>query len=225
MVMPHDVLETRNGKELTIEFFGHGSVGFEYDGRHVYVDPVSYVFDYSAALKADMILVTHEHGDHLDSKAIDALSGARTEILSNPTAHEALDRGDVLKHGEVRDLGFVRVEAVAAYNTSPAQLNFHPRERRHNGYVLTFGDTRVYVAGDSEPTPEMLALKDIDIAFLPVNQPYTMTEEQATEAVKTLKPRIFYPYHFGGTDHKTDLEKLHKLLEGSGVEVRIRPLE
>ena len=111
-----------------------------------------------------------------------------------------------------------------SYNTTPGHLQFHPREREDCGYVLTIGGTRIYIAGDTEPTPELKALRKIDIAFLPVNQPYTMTVDQAVEAVKALKPAIFYPYHYGEVDEKTDIDRLARELEGV-TEVRIRPME
>ncbi len=226
-----DIIRTADGGDLKVSFFGHGSIAFEYAGKHIYIDPVSDYADYSRLPAADLILVTHEHGDHLDTKAIEALYKDGTTGFGNKTAvdasgYEGYVSGDmIMAHGEVKKLPYVSIEAVPAYNTSPEKQNFHPASRLHNGYILTFGGTRVYVAGDSEDTPEMTALKNIDIAFLPVNLPYTMTEEQAARAVKAIKPRIFYPYHYGGTDHKTDLAKLAKLIEGSGVEMRIRPLE
>ncbi len=222
---PTDTIRTADGKELKITFFGHASIAFAFEGAHIYIDPVSDFADYASLPKADMILVGHEHGDHLDAKAIETLSKPGTVVIGNTTAIEALGQGRALGHGETVESASVEVEAVPAYNTSPEKLGFHPQARLHNGYVLTLGGTRIYVAGDTEPIPEMAALTNIDIAFLPVNLPYTMTEEQAAEAVKTIRPKIFYPYHYGQTDHKTDLEKLQKLLEGSGVEVRIRPLE
>ncbi|MDR1671192.1 MAG: DUF1080 domain-containing protein [Alistipes sp.] len=225
--MKTDIIKTSEGKDLKISFFGHSSIAFEYDGHHLYNDPVSDYADYSTLPKADVILVGHEHGDHLDSQAINALSanGTAPLILGNATAIDGLGHGDVLAHGKKRKLPWVTVEALPAYNTSPEKLNFHPRERLHNGYILTFGGTRVYVAGDSEDTLEMMALRDIDIAFLPVNLPYTMTEEQAARAVRAIRPTIFYPYHYGGVPHKTDLAKLASLLDGTGIDVRVRPLE
>lgn len=222
---PTDTIVTDTGSHLKITFFAHASIAFEYEGRHIYIDPVSDFADYGSLPKADLILVGHEHGDHLDPAAIDSLSTPETIVAVNGTAAEALGYGHVMAHGDKLGLplseGIVEIEAVPAYNTSPEKLDFHPKERLHNGYILTFGGTRVYVAGDTE----VVALNDIDIAFLPVNQPYTMKEEQAARAVKAIRPTIFYPYHYGGTDHKTDLEKLARLIEGSGVEMRIRPLE
>jgi len=226
-----DIIATDKGDDLKINFFGHGSIGFEYAGRFVYVDPVAEYADYSALPKADLILVTHEHGDHLDTGAIEALYKEGTVGFGSKTAVDASGYEDyapgelVIAHGDLRKLDYVTVEAMPAYNTSPEKANFHPRARLHNGYVLTFGGVRVYVAGDSEPTPEMLALRDIDIAFLPVNLPYTMTEEQAAQAVRAIRPRVFYPYHYGGTGHKTDLDKLRRLIEGTGTDMRVRPLE
>jgi L-ascorbate metabolism protein UlaG (beta-lactamase superfamily) len=221
-----DIIKTRSGKDLKISFFGHASIAFEYGGCHVYNDPVGDYADYSSLPKADLILVGHEHSDHLDAAAIEALSGdAPPVIIGNATAIEALGRGIALAHGATHRLPWVTVEAVTAYNTSAEKQNFHPAARKHNGYILTFDDTRVYVAGDGEDTPEMMALRDIDVAFLPVNLPYTMTEEQAAHAVRAIRPAIFYPYHFGGVPHKTDLKKLASLLDGSGIEMRVRPLE
>jgi L-ascorbate metabolism protein UlaG (beta-lactamase superfamily) len=229
---PSDTITTRDGGELVITFFGHGSIAFEYGGRHVYIDPVGDYADYSALPKADLVLVGHEHGDHLDAKAIGSLRKEGTAGFGNRTAAEAWGSGEIMAHGDVRDLGWVTVEAFPAYNTSPEKQNFHPAARAHNGWILAFGGTRVYVAGDTEDTPEMMALgarrdegHGIDIAFLPVNLPYTMTEGQAARAVRAIGPRIFYPYHYGGTDHRTDLGRLARLIEGSGVEMRVRPLE
>ena len=113
---------------------------------------------------------------------------------------------------------------MRAYNTSQGHTQFHPRDREDNGYILTIGGTRIYIAGDSENTPEMKALRNIDIAFLPVNQPYTMTVDQAVDAVKAIRPTIFYPYHTGETEVKTDLDRLQRELEGV-TEIRIRPME
>ena len=158
--------------------------------------------------------------------AVEKLLAADTEILCDRTSAEAFEMNCYTMHpGSVatpRD--YVKVEAVAAYNTTPGHLQFHPREREDCGYVLTIGGTRIYIAGDTEPTPELQALRKIDIAFLPVNQPYTMTVDQAVEAVKALKPAIFYPYHYGEVDEKTDIDRLVRELEGV-TEVRIRPME
>jgi len=226
---PTDTLTARDGSVLTVTFYKHASLAIDAGGgRRIYVDPVGSLADYSSQPKADLILVTHSHDDHFDRAAIERLSTSKTDMLCDRTVAGAFDMEcHVMRPGSVatpRD--YVRIEAVAAYNTSEGHLKFHPKEREDCGYLLTIGGTRIYIAGDTEPTPEMKALRDIDIAFLPVNQPYTMTVEQAVEAVKTLRPRIFCPYHYGQVDEKTDLDRLVREIEALGVtEIRIRPME
>lgn len=222
---PCDIIETRDGGKLKITFFAHSSMMMEYDGKVIYIDPVKDNADYASLPDADLILVTHEHYDHLDIPVVEQLSTPVTLFVGNKAAADQLGSGEAMANGDKKSLPFVQVEAVPAYNITPDRQGFHPPGGRDNGYILTFGGTRVYIAGDTEDTPEMMALKDIDVAFLPVNQPYTMTEEQAARAVKAIIPKIFYPYHYGQTEHKTDIAKLEKLLEGTGVEVRVRPME
>ncbi|WP_417016043.1 MBL fold metallo-hydrolase [Alistipes sp.] len=223
---PSDTLTTRDGREITFHFFKHASLAVEVGGKWIYVDPVSDYANYAALPKADLVLITHSHHDHLDITAVDRILTPETEILCDRTSAEAFEMNCyTMRPGSVatpRD--YVKIEAVVACNTTPGHLQFHPREREDCGYVLTIGGTRIYIAGDTEPTPEMKSLKNIDIAFLPVNQPYTMTVDQAVEAVKAFRPAIFYPYHYGEVDEKTDLERLARELEGV-TEVRIRPLE
>lgn len=223
---PSDTLTARDGTQFTITFFRHASLSIAVGGRYIYVDPVGANADYAALPKADLVLITHSHYDHLDRAAVETLLTPASEVLCDRTSAEAFEMECfTLRPGcvaEPRD--YVKVEAVAAYNTTPDHLQFHPREREDCGYVLTVGGTRIYIAGDTEPTPEMKALQGIDIAFLPVNQPYTMTVDQAVEAVKALRPAIFYPYHYGEVDEKTDIDRLVRELEGV-TEVRVRPME
>ena len=204
---PADTLTTRDGTQITITFFRHASLSIEVGGKYVYVDPVSGYARYAALPKADVILITHSHYDHLDVAAVEAIQTPQTEILCDRTSAEAFEMNCyTMRPGSVaapRD--YLKVEAVAAY-------------------ILTVGGTRIYIAGDTEPTPEMKALKNIDIAFLPVNQPYTMTVDQAVEAVKAIRPAVFYPYHYGEVEEKTDTARLARELEGV-TEVRIRPME
>ena len=224
---PSDTVETRDGQSVTLTFFRHASIAISAgEGRVIYVDPIHDCADYAKLPKAELILVTHSHYDHLDAAAIGTLSTRTTEVICDRTSAESLATPcHVMRPGSVvtpRD--WVKIEAVAAYNTSAGHEQFHPKAREDCGYIVTIGGTRIYIAGDTEPTPEMLALHDIDIAFLPVNQPYTMTVEQAAQAVRGFKPAVFYPYHFGGVDQPTDVEALAAALEGV-CEVRIRPLE
>lgn len=215
-----------NGVKLKLTFFAHASLAIEYEGRMIYVDPVVGNADYAKLPKADMILVTHSHYDHFDMAAIEQLQSPDTRILLDKTSAEGF-QGDcftMLPKAVAEPFEDIKVEAVAAYNTSEHQLQFHPKEREDCGYVVTLGGkVRIYLSGDTEPTDEMRELQGIDIAFVCVNQPYTMTPEQATEAVKALKPQIYYPYHYGQVDEPTDVEALAKMLEGV-CDVRIRPM-
>ena len=222
---PTDEL-TINGRSLKLMFFAHASVAIEYEGRMIYVDPVEGNAEYERLPKADMILVTHSHYDHFDMKAIEALQQEDTRILLDKTSAEGFggDCYTMLPGAVAEPFEDIRVEAVAAYNTSEHQLQFHPKEREDCGYVITLGGAvRIYVSGDTEPTVEQAALKGIDIAFICVNQPYTMTTEQAVQAVKAVAPKIYYPYHYGQVDEPTDVEALAEMLKGI-AEVRIRPL-
>lgn len=223
---PADVLTLRDGSQITLTFFKHASLAITVGGKYIYVDPVSSYADYASLPKADVVLITHSHYDHLDRAAVETLLTSETEVLCDRTSAEAFEMNCyTMRPGSVATPRlYLKVEAVVACNTTPGHLQFHPREREDCGYILTIGGTRIYIAGDTEPTPEMKRLKEIDVAFLPVNQPYTMTVDQAVEAVKAFRPAIFYPYHYGEVDEKTDIDRLVAELEGV-TEVRVRPLE
>ena len=218
-----DSFDTSGGK-LEITFIGHGTLMCEYDGKVIHVDPVSREADYTRLPKADLILVTHEHGDHLDAAAIDLIEKEDAEIVLTRVCRERLGRGLMMKNGDTKTVCGLKIEAVPAYNVVHKRSNgeaYHPRGRG-NGYVVTFGDIRVYFAGDTENIPEMGDLKNIDIAFLPMNLPYTMSPEMASAAARSFMPGILYPYHYGSTDPK----KLVSLLkDASDIEVRIRELQ
>ncbi len=217
-----DVIKTKTG-DLKITFIGHGTLMFVYKDKVVHVDPYGRLADYSKLPKADLILITHEHGDHLDTKAIGTIRQEATKVVLTKACAEKVTGGIVMKNGDVRTVGGLKIEAVPAYNIVHKRSNgepFHPRGSG-NGYVVTFGKTRVYVAGDTENIPEMKKLKKIDIAFLPMNLPYTMTPEMAADAAKAFEPKILYPYHYG----QTDPNKLVNLLKDSKkTEVRIRKM-
>jgi L-ascorbate metabolism protein UlaG (beta-lactamase superfamily) len=215
-----DVLQTSAG-ELKITFIGHASLMFQFGGKVIYSDPAGQYGDFSRLPKADLILAAHEHGDHFDLKTIALLSTPKTKLVMTPLCAAKLPGGIVLKNGEETTVAGIRIEAVPAYNLvhmrSPG-LPYHPKGDG-NGYILTFGDKRIYVAGDTENIPEMKALGRIDVAFLPMNLPYTMTPEMVADAARMVKPKILYPYHT--TD--TDTSKLQPLLkQDKGIEVRIR---
>jgi len=218
-----DIIKTGAG-ELKITFIGHGTLMFSFGGQVIHVDPVGQYADYGKLPKADLILITHEHRDHLDPKVIEMLRQPGTKIVLTRAAAGQVPGGLVMANGETKTVAGLTIEAVPAYNLVHKRENgepFHPKGRG-NGYVITFGDKRVYVAGDTENTPEMKALKNIDIAFLPMNLPYTMTPEMVADAAHAFKPKILYPYHFG----KTDTARLVALLQDHPeIEVRIRPME
>ena len=208
---------------VEIHFIGHGSLMFKLNDLNIYVDPVKSSGNYDNLPKADIILVTHEHYDHLDSKLISDLRKEGTIIFCNGKSASQISGARSLKAGDIQNVKNIVIEAVTAYNIvnerAPGEP-FHPKGVGL-GYILTFGDKRFYIAGDTENTPEMKALRNIDIAFLPMNLPYTMTPEMVADAAKAFKPAILYPYHYGDT--KTDA--IVKLLKDSGIEVRIRNLK
>ena len=218
-----DVIRTSSG-DLKITFIGHASLIFSFNSKIVYVDPFSKLADYATLPKADVIVITHEHRDHLDPAAIGKIRTEKTKVVLTASGAEQLTGGIVMKNNDVQNFEGVTIEAVPAYNIVHKRDTgepFHPRGAG-NGYILTFGDKRVYVAGDTENIPEMAGLKNIDIAFLPMNLPYTMTPEMTAAAAKVIQPRILYPYHYGSTD--TSL--LTALLKDQkGIEVRIRKME
>jgi L-ascorbate metabolism protein UlaG (beta-lactamase superfamily) len=221
--LQEDVLKTSGG-DLKMTFIGHGTLMFSFGGKVIHVDPVSSAADYASLPKADLILVTHEHGDHLDVKAIKSISTPNTLLVASPSCAKALPSATIVQNGETKTFAGLKVESVPAYNLvnkRPDGAPFHPKGNG-NGYIVTFGDKRVYVAGDTENTPEMKALRDIDVAFLPMNLPYTMTPEMVADAAKAFRPKILYPYHYGNTDTSI----LVNLLKGEkGIDVRIRDLK
>ena len=216
---------------LVITLIKHGSLEFAYKGMSIQVDPVSGYgknTDYAKEFpKANAILITHEHGDHLDKNAITALSSDKTEIILNAKSQQQIGLGRVLANGEFCTLFPVGISvwAVPAYNTTPGREQFHPKGNG-NGYLLSFlGSLSAYVAGDTEDIPEMVDIPKIrpvmriSVAFLPVNQPYTMTVDQCVNAAKMVNPEVLIPYHFS----QTDLKELPSLLPG--IDVRLRDMQ
>ena len=218
-----DTIRTSEG-DLTITFVGHGTLMFRFGETVLHVDPVSAEADYSNMPKGDIILVTHEHGDHLDPQAIAKVRKEGTTVLLTEKCATTVTGGTVMSNGDILTVAGLRIEAVPAYNIAHKRSSgepFHPRGEG-NGYVITFGGNRVYVAGDTENVPEMKKLQGINVAFLPMNLPYTMTPEMVTDAARAFRPKILYPYHFG----KTDTSELVRLLaEEKDIEVRIRKME
>jgi len=221
-----DVIKTNSG-DLTMTFIGHGTLMFEYNGLTIHVDPVSREAEYQNLPDADLILVTHEHGDHLDISAIKQILKDDCSVIMTQTCKNNLEdfaTAVIMRNGDVKTLKSITIEAIPAYNIEhkrPGGEPFHPKGQG-NGYILTFDNIRILVAGDTENTPELKSLKNIDVAFLPMNLPYTMTPEMVADAAGSFRPKILYPYHYGDTD----TGELMELLQGEkDIEVRIRKLQ
>lgn len=208
---------------VEMHFIGHGSLMFKVNSFVIYFDPVRSSGSYDNFPKADLILVTHEHSDHLDVKLIDDLKKQGTMLLCNEISASKVPWAMTMKAGDKKEINNIVIEAVPAYNIvnerAPGQP-FHPKGAGL-GYLLTIGDKRFYIAGDTENTTEMKALKNIDVAFLPMNLPYTMTPEMVADAARAFKPEILYPYHFGDTN----TDEIIKLLKDTNITVRIRNLK
>ena len=217
-----DEFTTKSGKTVKFHALMHSCIRIEFDGKEIQIDPVlklgNRTIDYAAMPKADYLFVTHEHGDHYDANAIKLLSTDKTQLVMNKRCADMYGAGKVMKNGDKLQLADMSVEAVPAYNNTEGRTQFHPKGR-DNGYILTVDGLRIYIAGDTEDIPEMSQVKDIDIAFLPCNQPYTMTPEQLVRAAKVIKPKVLFPYHYGQTDLSTIAEQL------KGIDVRIRHYE
>ena len=202
----------------------HASMMIEAGGKFIQVDPWSQDTEarYAAMPKADLILITDFHGDHMDPHAIAWIKQPGTKIIAPDVVTSSLKTGTIIRNGETQTWDGWTIEAVPMYNFTPgrgpAPGKFFHDKGRGNGYVLSFGGKRFYISGDTEATPEMKALKNIDVAFVCMNLPYTMTPEEAAAGVRAFAPKIVYPYHYRGSD----LKLFEDALKGSGIEVRIR---
>ena len=218
----YDKISTSAGIVET-HFIGHGSLMFKVNGYVIFIDPASSSGDFEFLPKADLILITHEHGDHLDPDLIAQLKKRETLLFCNKNSTKTIPWGMDMSVGDRQEINNIVIEAVPAYNIvnerAPGQP-YHPKGEGI-GFILTIGGKRFYIAGDTENTPEMKALTNIDVAFLPMNLPYTMTPQMVADAAKAFKPKILYPYHFG----ETSTDELVNLLKDSGITVRIRNLK
>lgn len=204
------------GGTVDIACINHGSISISYKDYLVQIDPVK-ADEYVSSPKADLILITHEHGDHYNKDVIASLSKDDTRVITNGKVHDMLGYGEVMANGDKTEAGKgIKIEATPAYNTTEGREQFHPKGNG-NGYLFTVGGLRVFVSGDSEDIAEYAQLKDIDVAFLSANQPYTMTVEQCIHAAKVIKPKVLIPYHLGNTD----MQAIKDGLEGTGIEVRL----
>lgn len=219
---PVQEFSTKSGEKVKITMIQHGSLAIEYQNYLIQIDPVSKVgqtvIDYSSFPKANVILITHEHGDHLSQSTIQSISNESTVLLLNNSSYNQIKTGKVISNGQQIELEKgVKVDAVPAYNSTLDRSNFHAKGNG-NGYVLTIAGLKIYVSGDTEEIPEMSQLKDINVAFLSTNLPYTMTVEQCIKAARTIAPKVLIPYHFGTTDIQSIKTGLSN---DSSIEVRL----
>lgn len=228
MEKTEDVVAGGEG-DIAIRPFHHASLLITWNGKRILVDPApapgaaegaDVTAEYLAAPAPDVVLVTHEHGDHFNADILSAVVGEAPIVAPQAVLDKLPDelkrKAQVLANGASATVADIPVEAVPAYNITPDRLKYHPKDRHDNGYVLTLGRERIYIAGDTEDIPEMRALTNIDAAFLPMNLPYTMDVEHAADAVKAFKPKIVYPYHYGESDVQA-----FKQAVGDASEVRL----
>lgn len=219
-----DTFDTINGS-VTVHPIDHASIVLETPAGVIYVDPVGDVAMYDAMPAADLILVTHEHGDHYNIDTLTSLLGDDTALITNPAVFDMLPaemqaRATAMANGETARTGDISLEAVPAYNITEDRLNFHP-QGRDNGYIVSVDELRIYISGDTEDTPEMRALENIDVAFVCMNLPFTMSKEAAASAVMEFAPKYVYPYHYRGRDNGTqNPEEFAELISGD-IEVKI----
>ena len=216
-----DEFKTQSGKTVKITNIKHASIMIEYDGKYFYIDPEGTLppqVNFADYPKANYILVTHEHHDHFDREAINMLRTPATNIYLNRSCYGWFHQGLAMQNGDSLSVDKdIQIVAVPAYNTTEGREKFHPKGR-DNGYILILDGLRIYVAGDTEDIPEMEKLWNIDVAFLPCNQPYTMTPEQLVKAAKAFKPKVLYPYHYS----ETPINRVRLMMNGTGIECRIR---
>ena len=215
-----DTYSTNSG-EISVHPVSHASFVMQTPGTVIYNDPVGGAELYADLPAADLILITHEHGDHYDVDTLSALLGENTRLLTNPAVLEMLpeelkERASAIGNGDSTEFEGMGIEAIAAYNLTEERLKYHPKGR-DNGYLLTVDGMRIYIAGDTEAIPEMRELTDIQLAFVPMNLPYTMGIEQAAEGVVDFAPAVVYPYHYKGSD----VEAFARLVNENNSDIKV----
>lgn len=226
LLWAQDKISTDQG-DLTINPVLHSTMVLEWDGKTVYIDPYGGEESFSGYDAPDLVLITDIHGDHMNAETLAALDLSETELIAPQAVIDEL--GEItfkkihaLANGEETQWQSIGVEAVPMYNLPEAEDSRHPKGRG-NGYILTMGGKRIYISGDTEDTPEMRALENIDVAFVCMNQPYTMDVQQAAEAVLEFKPAIVYPFHFrGGGGQFSDVEEFKRLVNEGDQNIEVR---
>ena len=219
VVLKGDTIDTSKGP-LTIVPLNHASLFFGFGGKVIAVDPTMEALKHGPLPKADYVFITDIHPDHLDKDALAVVGRSDTIFVGTAAVGLQHALNHVLNNHMRRDFDLFVAEGVPMYNLTrgPSEGKLFHDKGRGAGYVFTFGDKRIYVSGDTECTPEMRALKNIDVAFLCMNLPYTMPPEEAATCASAFKPKIVYPYHYRGQDPKAFADAL----KGTGIDVRLR---
>ena len=216
-------------EDLKIVPIEHASTVLEWGNLTVYVDPVGGAAAFEGQKQPDLILITDIHGDHFSLETLQELNTEKAKIIvpqavADKMPTEFAPQLDILNNGESKERYGILVEAIPMYNLREEALQMHPKGRG-NGYILNIDEKRVYFSGDTEDIPEMRSLKNIDIALVCMNLPYTMTEESAADAVLAFKPIEVYPYHYRGNPNVSDVAKFKALVEKGNPEIKVTQLD
>lgn len=220
-----DKIKTSKGT-LTLQPVLHGSLVMTWDNKTIYVDPYGGAGGFEGLAAPDLVLITDIHGDHMDVKTLDAIETSQAKLVVPQAVADQLpakykDRLTILNNGASIRLDNIGISAIPMYNL-PEDADSRHTKGRGNGYVVEMGGQRVYISGDTEDIREMRQLKDIDVAFVCMNPPYTMDIQQAASAVLEFQPRIVYPYHFRGQAGLSDVEGFRKLVDAGGKDIEVR---
>lgn len=222
----HAAMSDTLDRPIQVHPVHHSALVLEWNGLTIAVDPHAGAERFAAYPPPDLVLITDIHGDHLDSTTLLAMKLEHARILAPKAVMDLLPARlqaitDPIANGERTELKGVRVEALPMYNLPERPDAYHPKGRG-NGYVLTLGNGTVYISGDTQGIPEMRALRGIDIAFICMNLPYTMTVDEAADAVLAFKPRIVYPYHYRGTEGLSDVARFKQLVNAGDPSIEVR---
>ena len=220
-----DMIQTANGP-LTIQPIFHAALVLTWNKQTIYVDPYGGAKAFKGLAAPDLILITHTHSDHLDSVTLNSIKTSKATFIVPKAVADKLpadlkSKCIILANGERTNQKGISINAIPMYNLPESPDSFHPKGLG-NGYILTLGGKTVYISGDTEDIPEMRALKNIDVAFVCMNLPYTMDINKASSAVLEFKPKIVYPYHYRGKDGLSDMEGFKKLVNAGNKDIDVR---
>lgn len=222
-----DKIETSKGP-LTVQPLNHATLALTWQGKTIYVDPFGGAETFEGIAAPDLILITDIHGDHFNPETLEAINASQAilvvpQAVADKLADDLRSKAVILDNGKTTSQLNITIAAVPMYNLPESSDSRHTKGRG-NGYVLTFGDKKVYISGDTSGIPEMRNLKGIDVAFVCMNLPYTMDINEAAESVLAFKPKIVYPYHYRGQNGLSDTEAFKNMVneKNDNIEVRLR---